>query len=138
LILSLSTGFSLKNYIYSNNHCIHNSQKTYSDLIVTLLYPYIEEPVENFYKQYIIYGALFSQDELKILSIEKPKDSFYSFTIVIEITPYLGPHNTIGRDRITLTVSPDGKVTLNKFEHIESFEIAPNYKQFIKLWPPPN
>ena len=50
--------------------------------------------------------------------------------------PYVGPHNSVGIDDITFKVNASGEVLMEKFEHIKSFDIAPNYKNIIKKWPP--
>ena len=49
----------------------------------------------------------------------------------MEVQPYVGPHLSVGRDRITLKIDLD-KVKVEKFEHIESFELPPNYQNIIK------
>lgn len=49
------------------------------------------------------------------------------FKIKLEVSPYLGAHNSIGVDHIILSVSSGG-VEVEKFEHIKSYPIPPNYR----------
>jgi hypothetical protein len=67
----------------------------------------------------------------KFIKIEKTPELNYSFTIVLEVQPYVGPHLSVRRDRITFNIDIDG-VKFKKFEHLESYELPPNYQNILK------
>jgi hypothetical protein len=48
----------------------------------------------------------------------------FGFEIMLQVSPYLGAHNSIGTDLITFRIS-SGEVTVEKFEHIKSYPIPP-------------
>ena len=80
-----------------------SNQQMYYDLFITMLYLYVE----------------------------KTPELNYSYTVELEVQPYVGPHLSVGRDRITFNIELD-EVSIEKFEHIESYELPPNYQDIIK------
>jgi hypothetical protein len=143
--------------IFSYSHSIHSSnvpkinanslykpsvesQETLNqDIFISLLHPYTQKAINQYYEKYLKETPFEDPWFVKVLSAEMlvngPKQITSIFLIKLEVAPYLGPHNSVGVDHITFKVQA-GEVTLEKFEHIKSFPIAPNYQQVIKKWPP--
>jgi hypothetical protein len=96
-----------------------------------MLYPYVEKSIDNYYDEYMTFLPSEAPYSYKFIKIEKTPELNYSFTIVLEVQPYVGPHLSVGRDRITFTIDIDG-VKVKKFEHLESYELPPNYQSIIK------
>lgn len=96
-----------------------------------MLYPYVEKSIDNYYDEYMTYLPGEAPYSYKFIKIEKTPELNYSFTIVLEVQPYVGPHLSVGRDRITFNIDIDG-VKVKKFEHLESYELPPNYQNIIK------
>ena len=94
------------------------------------------DAVHNYYSKYLKEPPVVNPEDIKILNIEKDKASYYTYLIMVETTPYIGPHNIIGVDHITLKVKPYGEVSIEKYQHMESFSIAPGWQEIIKEWPP--
>lgn len=94
----------------------------YQDTIMSLIYPYVADAIENYYGQPFAHAPWSDT----ILSIERPNGyrTFY-FVIKLEVLPYYGAHNTVGVDHITISIGVD-KVKVEKFEHIETHLIPPN------------
>ncbi len=116
-----------------NNQIITKEPKEqlYYDLFITMLYPYVEKSIDNYYDEYMTYLPGEAPYSYKFIKIEKTPELNYSFTIVLEVQPYVGPHLSVGRDRITFNIDIDG-VKVKKFEHLESYELPPNYQNIIK------
>jgi hypothetical protein len=59
------------------------------------------------------YGELTQFDlfDAEILDIKRQTEGGFSFTVKVQISPFKGAHNTIGKDTITLEVTP-GMVTV--------------------------
>lgn len=101
------------------------------DMFFSLLLPHIEKPVTNYYSQYLSETPLVYPYQIKILNMKRINHyRGFIFSVEIEITPVVGPHIEVGKDHLTFTIVP-GKVTLDKFEHIETYELPPNW-QHIK------
>lgn len=56
----------------------------------------------------------------------------FLFNLKLRVDSYIGPHNSVGLDYITVTVGGSGDVKIDRFEHIKSFELPPNYQHIIK------
>lgn len=102
-------------------------EELYKDIIVTLLYSVIDNEVETYYGRPLEYD-LFSID---FLSIERPNYRSFTFVIKLQISPFIGAHNTIGIDEIIIRISP-GETKVEEFKHIKSFPIPPWLKGYYK------
>ncbi|MFC4408841.1 DUF3888 domain-containing protein [Chungangia koreensis] len=101
------------------------------DMFFSLLLPHIKKPVMNYYSQYLSETPLVYPYQIKILNMKRTNQyRGFIFSLEIEITPVVGPHIEVGKDHLTFTITPSN-VTLDKFEHIETYELPPNW-QHIK------
>ncbi|MGK0467380.1 DUF3888 domain-containing protein [Clostridium sp.] len=102
-------------------------EELYKDILVTLIEPYITNEVEKNYGQLLQYDLF----NIEFLKIERPSYRSFSFLIKIQIKPFVGAHNSIGIDNITIRVSPI-ETKVEEFEHIKSFSIPPHLKNSYK------
>lgn len=90
----------------------------WQDLFVSACMPAILEAVED------AYGMALMVDPwaVNILRVSRA-DGYRSFCFVIEaeITPYDGPHNILGRDRITIESDGTGWIEITSLRHVEGF-----------------
>lgn len=112
----------LKTYFEPGKPLEGSIEELYQDIFVTLLLPYIDKEVEDYYgTPYAVAPYL-----VNILSVERPNSyRTFGFIIKLEVLPYTGPHNTVGIDHITIRVRSGPKIDIEKFEHIKSFELPP-------------
>lgn len=106
-----------------------NNTARLNTIVKTLLMSKIQEATNKFYEPYLTIQptvVAYLKDS-KITNIEG-EISNSKYTVTVEIEPYIGPHISVGRDRITLDITADGMVTVKNFEHIKSYELPPNYK----------
>lgn len=115
-----------------------NSYKTESDceqlLIITYLND-IQQATNVFYSQYYTINptvAYYVVTVKEINSDRKPGTENSTYTITFISEPYIGPHDTIGRDEITFLASYTGDVDVEKFEHILSYHLPENLKDLEK------
>lgn len=108
----------------------HSKEELYQDVFCTLLMPYIQKSVGDYYTKFLTEIPLVDSGDIDILSVERPS----YFVIKMEVMPYIGPHLSVGVDRITITVDGIGEVKVTKFEHIKSYylDLPPNYQDIIK------
>ena len=127
--------------IYGNlNNTINLHEKELEKLsnqtFVALLEPYIRKSIVDYYGNYLSYSPTFSPKYVDIIQVDKLKDQGEIYKITLEVSPYIGPHNVIGRDIITFRIKNMTNITVEKYKHVESFKIPPNYKNIVKKWPP--
>lgn len=131
LILTLtvipSSTNALTKTVDTNNSFYASTQskeELYQDIYNTLLFPYIQSAIDAYYKKPVSFD-LFG---VKTLQITRPQGyRTFTFIIKLQLLPFIGAHNSIGMDNITLEISP-GEVKMIKFEHIKDFPI-PQYLQ---------
>ena len=102
-------------------------EELYKDIIVTLLEPQITDEVEIHYGKPLLYDLF----DIEFLSIERTSYRSFTFVIKVKIRPFVGAHNIIGIDEITIKLSP-GKTEVEEFKHIVSFPIPPNLHDYYK------
>lgn len=110
----------------------------YQDILATLLMPQINKAIDNYYSEYLTETPNEAPYFIKVLNVRRPDEDRTSYFIIkFEAMPYIGPHNSVGKDHITLAVKYGEEPIVIKFEHIESYSIPQNYQHIIKTkWPP--
>jgi hypothetical protein len=108
-------------------------EELYQDIFISLLLPYIQNEVDIYYSKYLIRHPMVAPYTVYILSAERPKGyRTFLFRLKLRVDCYIGPHNSVGLDDITVTVGGSGDVKIEKFEHIKSYALPPNYEDIIK------
>ncbi|MBU3171480.1 DUF3888 domain-containing protein [Clostridium estertheticum] len=133
LICMQLTSYSV--YAITNKPLQHSKEELYQDIFCTLLMPYIQKSVGDYYSKFLTDIPGVDPWAIDILSVERPNGyRTFVFVIKMEVTPYVGPHLGVGVDRITITVDGIDEVKVTKFEHIKSYylELPPNYQDIIK------
>jgi hypothetical protein len=89
-------------------------EKLIHDSLLTTFSPHITDAVAGHYGELTQYDLF----DAEILDIKRQTEGGYSFTVIVQISPFKGAHNTFGKDTITMEVTP-GMVTVIKYEHTE-------------------
>ena len=101
----------------------------YQDVIITALAPTISGAIDDYYKNILSYLPTYEGPFIKILNIERQNGNSTShFIINIEVKPYIGPHITVGKDRISIELSRVGLPVILQFEHVEDYPLPERYK----------
>ncbi|MEA4895653.1 MAG: DUF3888 domain-containing protein [Oscillospiraceae bacterium] len=108
-----------------------------NDMVITLLMPSIQEAVESFYEPYLTIeptvATYYASKIIEIQGGERIHEGIYNsrYIVTVDVFPYIGPHISVGKDRITLNVQPDG-VSVESYEHLESHKFPPHLQSLIK------
>lgn len=95
-----------------------SQEELYKDMFVTAVHPHIARAVAEYYGRPLMYGL----ESVDILSVTRPHGyRTFEFEIKLQVKPFVGAHNTIGIDNITVRVESGG-IEVEKFEHIQGFE----------------
>ncbi|MFC7686626.1 DUF3888 domain-containing protein [Ureibacillus sp. GCM10028918] len=107
-----------------------------NDILMLLLGPQIDKAVSDYYSKYLNETPLVYPYQVEIVNIDRIGGfRTFDFLITLEITPVVGPHISVGKDRLTFEISPTiipGQIKLMKFEHLETHELPPNWQDIIK------
>ncbi|MDV2886042.1 DUF3888 domain-containing protein [Alkalihalophilus pseudofirmus] len=92
----------------------------------------VSDAVKKYYAKSLKKVPVVYPYEMSVLHIER-MDGFRSFRfkVFLDVVPVIGPHISVGRDRVTLLVTA-GETKVISFEHIETFELPPKWAQFKK------
>lgn len=123
--------------IYPNNLLYqppeHSREELYQDISISLLLPYIQKEINKYYLKYLTEPPMVAPYTVYVLSAERVGDyRSFIFKLKLRVDSYIGPHLDVGLDYITVTVQGSGEVNVEKFEHIKSYKLMPNYENIIK------
>jgi hypothetical protein len=123
--------------IYPSNLPYHpqekSSEELFQDIFISLLLPYIQNEVDKYYSKYLTDTPMVAPYTVYVLNAERPNGyRSFVFKLKLKVDSYIGPHLDVGIDSITATVGGFGDVKIDKFEHIKSYELPPDYKHIIK------
>ncbi|GIN39423.1 MULTISPECIES: DUF3888 domain-containing protein [Heyndrickxia] len=139
LLIALSFVFPWDDSCYAQiNHSYpseDSKELMIKDILMLLLGKEIEKVVSDYYSDYLTESPMVYPYQVDIVNVERV-DGFRSFhfLITLETTPVVGPHISVGKDRITFEIAPTipGDVKLNKFEHLETHDLPPHWQHIIK------
>ena len=95
-------------------------EELYKDMLVTTVEPYISSEIEKQYGLPLLYGL----SDVDFLEIKREAYRGFSFLLKVQVQPFVGAHNTIGIDEITLSISPYGTQVEN-FKHTKTYPLPP-------------
>ena len=100
-------------------------EELYQDIYMSFLTPYIDEAVSPYYGRHVTVAPY----DVKILSVSRPNGyRSFIFRMKVEVQPYVGPHLSVGKDHLTILIKAGPEVIVEKHEHIESYDLPPNYQ----------
>ena len=100
----------------------------YNDAIITAISPAVDKAVDDYYKAILKHTPGYGPSYAKIIKIERPNgDRTAYFLIEMEFEPFLGPHITVGKDRVLVELGWGSPPKVLKFEHLEDYPL-PEHK----------
>lgn len=102
----------------------------YQRLVLTLLTPYIQGQLNEFYKNKLSLTPQFAP----FLRGTDLFVDYHSSYIDVHVTcsPYVGPHLDVGVDLIKIRIDNTGEVTVSEYKHLKDIDLPPHYKQYDK------
>jgi hypothetical protein len=94
----------------------------YQKMLITALDPYIQKSARDYYGRKDVLAPPYM---VKVLETTNPTGDQAVFELKLQVEPYVGPHDSVGIDDITLKISPT-EINVMNFEHIKSFTLPPN------------
>ncbi len=123
---------------YAHNGHVPSSTDTllYQDMLLLMLLPHIQKAVNNYYDKILTTNPIVYPYEINIIEAARASmNRRYDFLIMFEVQPVVGPHIAVGKDRITLELSPLllSTVKINSYSHIETNELPPNWQHILRI-----
>jgi hypothetical protein len=105
------------------------------DMLMLLLSPEIDKAVSDYYSDFYDTTPLVYPYQVHVLKTERLGGfRTFHFQITIEVTPVVGPHISVGKDKLTFEISPmlPGQIKLKEFKHLETHDLPPNWQHILK------
>lgn len=104
----------------------------YRDMVISLLVPYMQKEINNYYKEYLTELPIIFPYSVDIVKVERQGGVGYLIELEVIAHPFVGPINTVGDDLMIIETGAFGSVNIKKFEHIKSYPLPPNWQHIIK------
>lgn len=136
IIFSFLFSWQIASYAQTNTAPEKDSKELMiQDTLLLLLHEEIDSAVTDFYSDSLSESPTVYPYQIEIVEVKRVGGfRGFHFLITLEATPVVGPHISVGKDRMTLEVDPtiDGNVRLKKFEHLETHDLPPHWQHIIK------
>ena len=109
----------------------YQAEEECNKLLINTYLNAIQQATNVFYSQYYTINPTVTFYVVTVKEIKYEKKSETSLITFIS-EPYIGPHDSIGRDEITFSASYTGDVVTEKFEHILSYHLPEHLKDLEK------
>ncbi|WP_434062239.1 DUF3888 domain-containing protein [Clostridium aquiflavi] len=133
-IFYVEKSFALDTKQYSNEEVFKSSEDSkeilYQDVVISLLIPYIQKEINNYYKEYLTELPIVFPYSVDVINVKR--EGGYSIELELIVHPFVGPINIVGDDRIILKTGAFGTVEIKKFEHVKSYLLPWNWQHIIK------
>ncbi|MBN3543874.1 DUF3888 domain-containing protein [Fictibacillus barbaricus] len=137
LLPSLILSLFLVNQIPSKAAFVDTTQESreliYQDTIMLLL-P-IDESIKNYYLKILTIQPTVYPYDVKMAKVQRLGEfRSFRFLYTLEVEPAVGPHVYVGKDRLVFEIASTipNLVKLNKFEHLRTYDLPPNWKHILR------
>ncbi|MBS4192054.1 DUF3888 domain-containing protein [Bacillus sp. FJAT-49705] len=137
IFLTFSLIFTWHSHSIASNANIQQDSKELmiQDILMLFLGEPIEKAVNEYYSKLLTINPLVYPYQIDVIKVERLGGfRTFHFKITLEVTPVVGAHNSVGKDRITFEIAPTipSQVKLMKYEHLETHELPPNWQEIIR------
>jgi hypothetical protein len=102
----------------------------YRDMVISLLVPYIQKEINNYYNKYLTKLPIIFPYSLDIINTKRVGG--YRIQLEVIAHPFVGPMNTVGDDKMIIETGAFGSVEIKKFEHLKSYPLPWNWQHIMK------
>lgn len=113
-----------------------STELQYQDMLMLFLLPQIDKAVSEHYSKSLKEPPLVYPYFVDVMEIKRVNGfRGFHFIITLEAHPTVGPHITVGKDRLIFEVAPTipgGMVKLVEYQHLETHELPPHWQDIVK------
>lgn len=105
------------------------------DMFMLFLSNPIQTAVTQYYSKLLTQSPTVYPYEIFIIKITRVNGfRGFHFRITLEVSPVVGPHISVGKDRLILEISPmfPEQIKLVEYTHLETHDLPPNWKHIVK------
>ena len=117
-------------YAYTIDDSKESDELIFHDALLVFLDDPINSAVAKFYSETLTESPLVYPYEIKILNLKRV-EAFrsFSFEVTVEVDPVVGPHISVGKDQLTLSISPivPHYVKVIHYKHLFTETLPPSW-----------
>ncbi|KWX85064.1 hypothetical protein AMQ83_27060 [Paenibacillus riograndensis] len=103
------------------------------DMLLNFLTPYINDAVRDYYRRLLVEPPLVYPYFVNVVdSMRINEFRGFNLSITLDVTPVVGPHISVGEDRLTFQISVGPEVKLVNYIHLKSYELPPHWQNIVK------
>jgi len=108
------------------------------DMLMLFLLPHMKEAVTRYYASLLHENPLVYPYQVDVIHAERigggPRDRGFHFKITLIVTPVVGPHISVGKDRISFEISPKfhNNVNIVSFQHLETHDLPEHWQDIVR------
>jgi hypothetical protein len=112
---------------------IDSTELRLQDILMNFLNPYINDAVQDYY-EHLLREAPHVYPYLVDVIDSHRVNGFRGFilSLTLDVTPVVGPHISVGEDRLTFEISSGPKVKLVEYTHVKTHELPPHWQDIVK------
>jgi Protein of unknown function (DUF3888) len=108
------------------------------DMFMLFLLPHIGQAVNEYYSKLLTVHPMIYPYFVEVIHSERVNGfRGYHFKLTVEAYPTVGPHITVGKDRLTFEIAPTipNLVKLLDYTHLQTDPLPPHWQDIIKKHP---
>ncbi len=135
LTLSLSLSSPMQSNAEASYRIPHadSTELRLQDMLMNFLTPHINDAVWGYYQRLLLEPPLVYPYFIDVVD-SKRINGFRGFilSITLDVKPVVGPHISVGEDRLTFEISAGPEVKLINYVHLKSYKLPPNWQHVVK------
>lgn len=139
IAISLAVVLILLSPIQSNAEHIYrlpqedSTELRLQDMLMNFLNPYINDAVQDYYQHLLLELPLVYPYFVDVIESHRV-NGFRGFilSITLDVTPVVGPHISVGEDRLKFEISAGPKVKLVNYTHLKTYELPPHWQDIVR------
>lgn len=131
--LSLSSPTRLYAESVRNKPLSDSGELRVQDMLMNFLTPHINAAVQDYYRQFLLEPPLVYPYFVHVTG-SKRLNGFRGFrlSVTLDVTPVVGPHISVGEDRLTFEISAGPEIKLVHYTHLKSYPLPPHWQYIVK------
>jgi hypothetical protein len=136
ILLTIVLLLMISGWVYGESEPQKDSQQLqFQDMLMLFVLPEIDKAIADYYSNWLTTKPVVYPYMINIVKSER-LNGFrgYDFKITLEVTPVVGPHISVGKDRLTLEITPTipQMVKMVKYQHLTTEPLPPHWQKIIK------
>ena len=103
---------------------------SYDTALINACLPQIQEAVDDFYADYLSISPTVANYVTVVENVTTDENG-NNATVVLTVGPYVGPHDTVGSDQITLAIQNNGDISVEEYKHLYNYALPEHLADLI-------